>query len=205
MLHLKGCLQYDLSCAGHGLRHPSTYTCIPLHSTVSSCDKFQRIHSHSLKANVKVFSLFTPGGGGDPGQVQMGGTPARSRQGGTPTRSRWAVPQPGPDRGGGYPTRFRWGVPQPGVSPVQRWSTPPPPPRIRQQMEYLGCGGRYASCVHAGGLSCFSFIFAAARCEQQIGFPKNSSLGDVTFVQCEWTFNKPSFRCLFSALCFRSM
>ena len=57
-------------------------------------------------------------------------------QGGTPARSGWVgrLPQP----------RDR-------VSPSQGWGAP----RIGQQMEYLMRRGRYASCVHAGGLSCF--------------------------------------------------
>ena len=32
------------------------------------------------------------------------------------------------------------------------------PPRIGQQMEYLICRDRYASCVHAGGLSCLRIL-----------------------------------------------
>ena len=51
--------------------------------------------------------------------------------GGTPARS---------DVGGVYP---RWGTPSPHTG---------------QQMEYLIRGGRYASCVHAGGLSCVGSI-----------------------------------------------
>ena len=70
---------------------------------------------------------------------------------------------------GGYPG---WGVPWPGVVP---WSgTPPPRPgqdgggtQLGQHREYLLHGGRYASCVHAGGLSCsvyfhsFSFRYSS--------------------------------------------
>ena len=41
----------------------------------------------------------------------------------------------------------------PGVPPRQGWGTSPP---LGQQKEYSLRGGRYASCVHAGGLSCFS-------------------------------------------------
>ena len=59
-------------------------------------------------------------------------------------------------RGGGgrYPNQGEYPHPG-GVPPVQRWGTPPssmvgylPGPRIGQQMDYLTCGGQYASCVH---------------------------------------------------------
>ena len=67
----------------------------------------------------------TPGGGGK-GYLWQAQL-ARSGQGGTP------------HSGMGYPpARSGWGT-----------------PRIGQQKEYLLRGGRYASCVHAGGLSCF--------------------------------------------------
>ena len=72
---------------------------------------------------------------------------------------------------GGYPcqgglspslARSRWGctLARDGVTLIQRWGTPLP--RIGQQMEYLIRGGRYASCVHAGGLSCLFMLFKAA-------------------------------------------
>ena len=98
---------------------------------------------------------------GVPGQVQMGGVP-------WPGSSR-GVPQPGPVRGvpqpGGYPPPGQVqqrGVLQPGPDrgvPPNRDGVPPgmgyPPPRSTgQQMEYLIRRGRYASCVHVGGLSC---------------------------------------------------
>ena len=34
----------------------------------------------------------------------------------------------------------------------------PPPPKTEQQSEYLLRGGQYASCGHAGGLSCFLLV-----------------------------------------------
>ena len=34
--------------------------------------------------------------------------------------------------------------------------------KIEQHREYLLHGGRYASCVHAGGLSCVKFVFTGA-------------------------------------------
>ena len=42
-----------------------------------------------------------------------------------------------------------------GTPPVRTgWGYSPPLPR-QQQSEHLLHGGRYASCVHAGGLSCY--------------------------------------------------
>ena len=98
---------------------------------------------------------------------QPGGYPARSSKGGT---------LPGPARGGtlaggypdgGYPGQ---GVPWPGGYPD--WGVPRPggyPGRggtlaggggtqLGQHREYLLHGGQYASCVHAGGLSCYLCI-----------------------------------------------
>ena len=110
---------------------------------------------------------------GYPSQVQMGE----------------GVPWPGPDGGVLGP-----GV---GYSPVQGFGTPlarsgwegvpwsgvayPPPPSsdrvpprgIGQQMEYLIRGRRYASCVHAWGLSCLStiFQFSFRECDIQCSYP----------------------------------
>ena len=58
------------------------------------------------------------------------------------------------------------GVPQSWPEGSEDWSTPsqdrtgvpPPPPRTEQQSKYLLCSGWYASCGHAGGLSCFYFV-----------------------------------------------
>ena len=50
---------------------------------------------------------------------------------------------------------------QTGGYPSQGWGNPPPP--IGQQMEYLICSSRNASCVHAGGLSCFILILIFKR------------------------------------------
>ena len=92
---------------------------------------------------------------------------ARSGEQGTPGQrtpcSGMDYPQPGQD--GGYP---RMGYPQSwdGVPPSHSktgatpgWGTPhpgmrSPPPPIGQEKEYLLCGGRYVSRVHAGGRSC---------------------------------------------------
>ena len=70
-----------------------------------------------------------PWPGGVPCQVQLGGTLV----GGTLARG---VPWPG-----GYPGRG---------GTLARGGT-----QLGQHREYLLHGGRYASCVHAGGLSCF--------------------------------------------------
>ena len=121
--------------------------------------------------------------GGTPARSRWGGTPARSRRGypgqvqtGYPSQvwmghpgqvqmegyPRWGippvgmgVPPPGQVRTGeGVPlaNQVRMGVPKVGYP--QGWGTPPPPAPLGQQ-EYSLRGGRYASCVHAGGLSCF--------------------------------------------------
>ena len=96
------------------------------------------------------------------------GTPVRSRQEGTPARSRWGYP--GQAQMGGYPSQVQMeGILWPGPDreypgQVQMGgSLPPgmgyPPPGTGQQMEYLICCGRYASCVHAGRLSYFTSSF----------------------------------------------
>ena len=102
----------------------------------------------------------TPGGGTLPGQD--GGVPC---QGGT------QVGYPPGARTGGYPARGYPGWVPPGrVPPLGQdggmllgGTLPGYPPtrsgwgdtQLGQQKEYSLHGGRYASCVHAGGLSCF--------------------------------------------------
>ena len=73
------------------------------------------------------------GGGAYPGQVQLGGLlqPGPARGGPQAVYSPWS----GQDRGGG------------GGTPAGKG----------QEMEYLIRHSRYASCVHAGGLSCFGW------------------------------------------------
>ena len=58
--------------------------------------------------------------------------------------------------GGGVP-QCKVGYSSPrGCPPSQdRTGVHPLPPETEQQSKYLLCGGRYCSCVHAGGLSCF--------------------------------------------------
>ena len=83
--------------------------------------------------------------------------------GGTHPADGGGTPFPGLD--GGYPIQLtgprpRWGVPHPrssGGVPPQQGVNPPPPPD--QHSVYLLCGRRYASCVHAGGLSCLNIGF----------------------------------------------
>ena len=92
--------------------------------------------------------------------------------------SKVPTPLPGPNGGGeGYP-KVPTPTPCPRYLPPSKVPTPskvpmgrryprylppvqgtyPPPPRIGQHMEYLIRCGRYASCVHAGGLSCSNLL-----------------------------------------------
>ena len=87
-----------------------------------------------------------PAGGG--GVTQSG--PARG------------VPYQGIPSGGGYPTRGATltGGPTRGVPPARsKWGIPWGVPQLGHQKEYLICHGRYASCFHAGGLSCGSYFY----------------------------------------------
>ena len=96
---------------------------------------------HPKDGEGNVFSLFTPGGVYpypimlcNITQNSMGQTP----RGGT---------LPGPAEGGGYPA-------QGGTLP--RWEgTLLGGTQLGQQKEYSLHGAWYASCIHAGGLSCF--------------------------------------------------
>ena len=65
-----------------------------------------------------------------------GGVPCQVQPGGYPVRSSWGVPC--------------WGVPWSGTPPRSGWGGT----QVGQQKEYSIHCGRYASCVHAGGLSC---------------------------------------------------
>ena len=105
-----------------------------------------------------------PGGGTEvwvtpppPGGVPRSGYPP---WGGTEVR----VPPGGGGGGGGYrgPGYPPGGVPRSGYPPggVPRSGYPPGGgTRVGQQKEYSLHGGRYASCVHAGGLSCLNLNF----------------------------------------------
>ena len=132
-----------------------------------------------------------PPGGVVPGSgTPLGGVPGSGPPSGVP----------GPPRGGtrvryppgGYPgqvpplggylvggTRVRYppgGVPGSG--------TPPGGTRVGQQKEYSLHGGRYASCVHAGGLSCIFFYFC------KIKLMKLINLGSLFYLQfnCGYRF-----------------
>ena len=67
-----------------------------------------------------------------------------------------AAPHPTPVKGKIFDTRFGLIHVQTGKKIfVERPPPPPPPPPPRNSMKLLWLrGGRYASCVHAGGLSC---------------------------------------------------
>ena len=94
-----------------------------------------------------------PPPGGYPGQVPpRGGTQVRYPPwGGTQVRyPPGGYPSQVPPRGGTW-------VRNPPPGGVPKSGTPPPGgggTRVGQQKEYSLHGGRYASCVHAGGLSC---------------------------------------------------
>ena len=79
-------------------------------------------------------------GGGYPGQVQQEGV------------SHLGYPPPTSDLAGGTPP---WVLPPPPFKPGRGVPLPPTSGNTKQ-MEYLIRRGRYASCVHAGGLSCIS-------------------------------------------------
>ena len=100
---------------------------------------------------------------GYPGRV-----PTWARMGGTQVGSpSWQGTPPGQD--GGYPFGYSpagyppgQGTHLAGYPPGQ--GTPPQPgqdgggTQLGQQKEYSLHGGQYASCVHAGGLSCFHWF-----------------------------------------------
>ena len=99
------------------------------------------------------------GGGGRCPQVRMGGggiTPSQVRIGERYLSQvrMWWYP-------GVHPVRTGWGYPTLGLdggTPPHQvrtgWRTAPPPGPGDRETEQL-CAGRYASCVHAGGLSCW--------------------------------------------------
>ena len=91
--------------------------------------------------------------GATPSQVWLGGTSSQAWEGRGTLLTRSGQGTPGP--GMGYPLDLEKGTP-----PDLGWGTPRPemgyPP---QHSEHLIRGGRYASCVHAGGLSCLWKIF----------------------------------------------
>ena len=102
--------------------------------------------------------------GVSPSQVQPEGTPFQVQVGGW---GRYPLSKSDPKMGGADPRR---GVGRGRYTPVQVRSqdrgvgVPPLPghtpgwgyPLLGQHSVYLLCGGRYASCIHVGGLSFFS-------------------------------------------------
>ena len=113
-----------------------------------------------------IFSLSTLAGGGGypfPGQDWGGGGYPIPRSGCEDTlgcaphsgcpRSGWEGGNPHPELDGGTPlSRAGWGTSPPPHG--QDWMGYLPPNR-EQHSEHLLQGGRYASCVHVGELSCF--------------------------------------------------
>ena len=95
---------------------------------------------------------------GTPSQVRTeGGTPSQVSMGVCPSQVRMVgIPIPGQD-GGDIPSQVRMGVPPPkSAVPGQdggRGHT-----QLEQHSMYLLRGGRYASYVHAGGLSCLRLV-----------------------------------------------
>ena len=77
------------------------------------------------------------------------------------------VPPPGP--GTGYP-------PGPGMGSPWTWDGVPP-----QHSEHLLWGGRYASCVHAGGLSC-------CICQQSQGVKLHPRCWERSLIVLCWDF-----------------
>ena len=111
-----------------------------------------------------------------------GGYPARSSRGGgtLPGPAGGGGTLPGPAGGGGVPWlggvhcqvqpgRVPWpgGYPGQGVAcrGVPWWGStlPGEGTQLGQHREYLLHGGRYASCVHAGGLSCFEILLVQCK------------------------------------------
>ena len=102
----------------------------------------------------------TPPEWGVPGSdTPPGGYPVRYPPGGTqvrhPPRGGYLgqVPPLGGTRSGTPPGGYPGQVPPRGVPRPPRGGT-----RVGQQKEYSLHGGRYASCVHAGGLSCYHLL-----------------------------------------------
>ena len=126
---------------------------------------------HPKDGEGNVFSLSTldgGGGGGYPYPImlcnisqnamgQLGGVPCQVQPGGVPCQVQLGGPWPG-----GYPARSSWGEPWPGGTLPGPAGGVPWPGRysgrggtqLGQHREYLLHSGQYASCVHAGGLSC---------------------------------------------------
>ena len=100
-------------------------------------------------------------GGGTPSQIQVGNTHSQVQVGGSPFKG-WGYYLP------------RGDTPFPG-----RGDSLP-----EQHSVDLLPGGQYASCVHAGGLSCLSTVSTpGVECEMKIRPMEQSSPGGVTIKQ----------------------
>ena len=108
-------------------------------------------------------------GGGTPSQVWMGGTQSQVWMEGTPSQVCGG--------GGDTPSQVWMGGTQSQVwMGVPHYWVPPPNQETDQQSKHLLRGGRCASCVHAGGLSCPVFDY----------LPMESKLSLITFSLCNW-------------------
>ena len=108
----------------------------------------------------------------------MGGTPSQVWVWGVPhPNSGWwegtwgTPPQPGLYGGGTQ------GTPRPGLDGYS-----PPPPLIREQYsEHLLRGGRCASYVHAGGLSCCDLLFISPGTDFTCQSEENTTISSLFF------------------------
>ena len=94
------------------------------------------------------------------------------------------IPRPGPKSSqGGYPSQVQArgtpcrGVPHLGYNTAPpHWTWPGVVPHRGKQMEYLIRRGRYASCVHAGGLSCLWVVWTPPHNSIQVIYCQSLSL-----------------------------
>ena len=108
-------------------------------------------------------------GGGYSIQGLDGGYPIPGLDGGYPIPGVWM--------GGGYSIPgLDGGYPIPGLDGGTPLLGTPPNQETDQQSKHLLRGGRCASCVHAGGLSCPVFDY----------LPMESKLSLITFSLCNW-------------------
>ena len=130
-------------------------------------------HSISPSHNASTGPMSFPEGTPVTGLRSLPGEGVLKFQVGYPSPRRWGGGQ-GTPWGTSSLRQYRMGYSPPGhdglpLPPHQDWMGTPPQVRIRwditlqpppqpqeQQGEYLLRGGRYASCVHAGGLSCYN-------------------------------------------------
>ena len=84
--------------------------------------------------------------------LEGGGYLVQSWVGGTTSSPLGTPPPPHPDLGWGPPP------PNPDLGPDLDREVPLPRQETEQHSEHLLCGGRYATCVHAEGLSCYARI-----------------------------------------------